>query len=273
VFVFAVFALLHMVAGNGGNNSPVKTPTPRSRDGCKFVERSQLEHALKTVVRLGGEANRCLGNNMWATVVSSDGIVCEVVFSGEDRFDQWRLSRVISAQKANTASSLCSHTFAFSTANLFQPSQTDQFLFGLQHSNPVNTDAAYRGKPDDFGTKEDPLKGQLIGGVNVFGGGLCLYNERRQLLGGLGISGDTSCGDHIVAWRVRNALGLDFVPGGVAPAGLGISDDGIIFADSPSTSGIYFSHPVCPAMGNDVTDAASANTLVRAMLPPIRGIV
>jgi len=271
--VFLLFALIHVVVGNPGfkglGNFPVRQ-TPRSRDGCKFVERSQLEHALKQVVRLGGAANRCLGNNMWATVVSADGIVCEVVFSGEDRFDQWRLSRVISAQKANTAASLCSQTLAFSTANLFQPSQGDQFLFGLQHSNPVNTDAAYRGKPDDFGTKDDPMKGELIGGVNVFGGGLCLYNSRHQFIGGLGISGDTSCGDHVVAWLLRHELNWDYVPGGVHAVTMFNSDDNIIFADSPSTSGVYFSHPVCPGMGNDVTDATTANTLVHAMLPPVR---
>jgi len=240
--------------------------TPRSKDGCKFVERAQLEHALKQVVRLGGTANRNLGNNMWATVVSADGVVCEVVFSGEDRFDQWRLSRVISAQKANTAASLCSDTFAFSTANLFQPAQGDQFLFGLQHSNPVNTDAAYQGNPDEFGTKHDPLKGELVGGVNVFGGGLCLYNDKKQYIGGLGVSGDTSCGDHVVAWLVRHELNWDWVPAG--PNG---ADDNIIFADKPSTSGVYFSHPICPAMGSGITDAASANSVIHTLLPPVRG--
>jgi len=275
VFLFALFAL-NLAVGyggqpkSGGNFPPPKAPAPRSRDGCKFVERSQLEHALKQVVRLGGGANRCLGNNMWATVVSADGIVCEVVFSGEDRFDQWRLSRIISAQKANTAASLCSPTFAFSTANLFQPSQGDQFLFGLQHSNPVNTEAAYRGRPDEFGTKDDPLKGELIGGVNVFGGGLCLYNSQHRLVGGLGVSGDTSCGDHVVAWRVRHELCLDYVPSGVNGVTLGVTDDNIIFAETPSTSGVLFSHPICPGMGNDIVDAVSANNVIHALLPPVR---
>jgi Haem-degrading len=60
------------------------------------------------------------------------------------------------------------------------------------------------------------MTGKPIGGVNVFGGGLALY-AGSDLLGGLGVSGDTSCTDHVVAWRVRDALGLDDVPGGVAP--------------------------------------------------------
>ena len=44
-----------------------------------------------------------LNNNMWATIVDRDGIVCSVVFSGVDRHAEWPGSRVISAQKANTA--------------------------------------------------------------------------------------------------------------------------------------------------------------------------
>ena len=34
-----------------------------------------------------------------------------------------------------------------------------------------------------------------------------------------GVSGDTSCADHIIAWKVRHALNLDNVPAGVAGAG------------------------------------------------------
>jgi hypothetical protein len=44
-----------------------------------------------------------LNNHMWATIVDRDGVVCAVAFSGTDRFSQWPGSRVISAQKANTA--------------------------------------------------------------------------------------------------------------------------------------------------------------------------
>src|SRR5262245_30363332 len=41
--------------------------------------------------------------DMWATVVNRDGLVCAVAFTGSDRGAQWPGSRVISAQKANTA--------------------------------------------------------------------------------------------------------------------------------------------------------------------------
>jgi C4-dicarboxylate-specific signal transduction histidine kinase len=55
-----------------------------------------------------------------------------------------------------------------------------------------------------FGTPSDPMVGQRVGGVNVFGGGLALYRSGVKV-GGVGVSGDTSCTDHMVAWRVRNA--------------------------------------------------------------------
>ena len=63
----------------------------------------------------------------------------------------------------------------------------------------------------------DPMVGGRIGGVNVFGGGLALYNSNGKIVGGLGVSGDSSCADHNIAWRTRHNLNLDFVPGGVEP--------------------------------------------------------
>jgi uncharacterized protein GlcG (DUF336 family) len=189
-------------------------------------------------------ANAGLNNDMWATIVNRDGIVCAVTFSGDDRGDQWPGSRVISAQKANTANSFSLPAgagglfdgLALSTANLWATVQPGGSLFGLQFSNPVDPAVAYRGNPMNYGQSNDPMVGRKIGGVNVFGGGLGLYDEAGNLLGGLGLSGDTSCTDHIIAWKVRNALGLDHVPSGVSPAG----DDNIIFDTSAS-----FGHPHC----------------------------
>src|SRR5262245_57793719 len=62
---------------------------------------STVKSALSAVVTAGG--NGGLAFNMWATVVSRDGVVCSVSFSGANRGAQWPGSRVISAQKANTA--------------------------------------------------------------------------------------------------------------------------------------------------------------------------
>lgn len=176
----------------------------------------KLQAALIAAVNVK-EGNGGFGLNMWATVVNRDGVVCAVVFSGDDRGDQWLGSRVISAQKANTANALSLPKLAISTAQLYSAVQPGGSLYGVQHSNPVNTEVAYRGDAKNYGQENDPMVGGKIGGINVFGGGLALYNSQGVLVGGLGVSGDSSCADHNIAWRTRHSLNLDFVPGGVGP--------------------------------------------------------
>lgn len=208
-----------------------------------FPSNTELTDALKAVVQ---ENNGGFGLNMWATVVDRDGIVQTVTFTGDDRGDQWPGSRVISAQKANTANAFSLSGLALSTANLLSAVQPSGSLFGLQASNPVNTDVAYGGESSDYGTTNDYMVGQKIGGVNVFGGGLPLYDENGTLLGAIGVSGDSSCADHIISWKLRDALGLDYIPGGVSPTG----DDNIVFDIAPDANGHDASaggwgHPLC----------------------------
>ncbi len=210
---------------------------PAEQGECQGLpSHAQLQAALKSVVDVGGTNNSGFGLNTWATTVNRDGLVCAVAFTGADRGDQWPGSRVISAQKANTANAFSLPHLALSTANLYTAVQPGGTLFGLQHSNPVDTDTAYRGPSKNYGQANDPMVGRKIGGVNVFGGGLALYNKDHKLVGALGISGDTSCTDHIVAWKVRKALGLDYVPSGVSPTG----DDNMVHDPA---SGWF--HPVC----------------------------
>jgi len=220
---------------------------------------SQLKSAL-TAARQ--QANGGFDLDMWGTVVNRDGIVCAVAFTGDDRGSQWPGSRVISAQKANTANAFSLPGLALSTANLYAAVQPGGSLYGLQHSNPVETLVAYRGNAAHFGLSNDPMVGFRIGGVNVFGGGLALYNKNQQLIGAVGVSGDTSCADHNIAWRTRHTLSLDFVPGGVSAAG----DDNINYiglVPEPSLAN-DFSHPVCAIAGKDgVSD-------ISAKLPPVQ---
>ena len=213
---------------------------------------NHIRNRLRNIVE---EQNGGLGFDMWATILDRDGRVVDVVFSGSDRGDQWPGSRVISAQKANTANAFSLEGFALSTANLFAAVQPGGSLFGLQESNPVDPSVAYGGKAVDFGTRKDFMIGKRIGGVNVFGGGLALYSAGGRLLGGLGVSGDTSCTDHIIAWKLRQYLNLDKVPGGVAAG-----TDNIIFADGPPEG---FEHPICfdnPGRGNHVEIANNLPT-------------
>jgi len=218
-----------------------------------------LQHALATA---RAAANGGFNLDMWATVVNRDGVVCAVAFTGGNRGDQWPGSRVISAQKANTANAFSLPMLALSTANLYSAVQPGGSLYGLQASNPVDTGVAYGGSPSNYGQANDPMVGGRIGGVNVFGGGLGLYNASGKLVGGIGVSGDTSCADHNIAWRTRATLKLDFVPGGVS--GDAAHPDNIIFDITPqagqmpgvSTGG--FGHPHCgpgSAAGEDALAA------------------
>jgi len=105
----------------------------------------------------------------------------------------------------------------------------------------VDTSVAYRGPAENYGKPNDPMVGRRIGGVNVFGGGLGLYDKDEKLVGGIGVSGDTSCTDHIIAWKIRHALNLDSVPAGVSPT----QDDNIIYDITGGTSAGGFGHPAC----------------------------
>jgi uncharacterized protein GlcG (DUF336 family) len=219
-----------------------------------------------------------LNNNMWATIVDRDGIVCAVAFSGVNRGAQSPGSRVISAQKANTANAFSldsssssggsghANGLALSTANLYSAVQPGGSLFGLQESNPVDTGVAYRGPSANYGTANDPMAGSKIGGVNVFGGGLALYGPGRVILGAVGVSGDTSCADHDIDWRVRKLLGLDHLMGVGGVSGDATRPDNIVFDIVPNPNGGTgkstggYGHPVC-----DGTAVAAAGAL-----PPVQ---
>lgn len=238
---------------------------PAFADCSTLPSQAALKTALSGSITASNGANGGFGFNMWGVIVDNSGIVCAVAFSGGNFTYQWLASRVIAAQKANTANSLSLSKgvtpagsavgvagLALSTANLFSAVQPGGSLYGLQHSNPVDTDVAYGNQPGigqidpppenatTFGTTSDPMVGQRIGGVNVFGGGLGLYKGGVRV-GGLGVSGDASCTDHMVAWRTRHTLNLDQFQGVTGPAAVFAGDtmhpDNIIFDITPNPYG------------------------------------
>ncbi len=237
--------------------------------GGKDAIHAALTAALQAAV---AAPNGGLGNNMWATVVDRDGVVCAVTFTGNNRLQQWPGSRPISAQKAYTATSfnlpggVGGTVDALSTANLWTQTQPGGTLFGLQFSNPVDPAVAFGAGPDHgagnaaaYGTTTDPMVGNFIGGVNVFGGGLALYNAAGRKVGAVGVSGDTSCADHNIAWRVRANLGLDnLTTGGVSGLSPAPRQDNIIYDipagsshDAIANSPSGFGHPIC-GFGEDL---------------------
>lgn len=165
-------------------------------------------------------------NRMWSAVIDRQGVLCSVIRLG----DAWPGSRAIAIAKANTANGFSNDKLALSTANLYGPTQPGGSLYGLNNSNPFNPDYL----PQGSGI------GRVPGGVITFGGGVPLYASGK-VIGGLGLSGDTACADHAIAYRMRKGanLGLDIVPGGVAPDGT----DNIIYASGTTVTG--FQHPHC----------------------------
>ncbi|HEX4585670.1 MAG TPA: heme-binding protein [Burkholderiaceae bacterium] len=197
--------------------------------------------------------NGGLGFPMWLTLVDGSGRVCAITNSldgsplnSDVTADIWLASRVISAQKANTANSLSTSVLSLATANLYSAVQPGGSLFGLQESNPVDPTVAYEGAVANFGTAADPLVGERVGGVNVFGGGLALYSAGKKV-GAIGVSGDTSCTDHVVAWKVRARLSMAY-------GGFGNFDKLIQDLKQPAASQSGFGHPEClnnPTTSND----------------------
>lgn len=238
---FSVSAL----AGNADRSGTTCASLPTFAD---------LQAALSAaVVSSGGGTNATstqgFGLPMWATLVDASGRVCAVAKIGGT--DPWPGSRVISAQKANTANAFSTNQVALSTANLYSAVQPGGGLYGLQHSNPVNPLVAYRGAATNFGTASDPMVGLRIGGINVFGGGLALYDANKQAIGAIGVSGDSSCADHNTAWVIREKLigkgtGSGIV-GTSVPGGFGANGTDNIIYDRNSSSPSGFGHPQCSA--------------------------
>ena len=168
------------------------------------------------------------GKFMWAAVVDRDGKLCAIAVSTDDAAATWPGSRGIAIAKAFTANAFSTDTLPLSTARLYTLSQPGHSLWGAGAGNPLNPDCL--SSPD----RPDAGVGKVCGGTIVFGGGLALYKGQTRV-GGLGVSGDTSCTDHEIAKRVRQSAGLN------PPQGPSIDDITFSSVDGPTP----FSHPLC----------------------------
>jgi len=178
-------------------------------------------------------------NRMWAAVVDRQGVLCGVTRSDSDA---WPGSRDIAIAKAYTANAFSSHTLALSTANLYGPTQPGGSLYGLNNSNPFNPVFNAQGTGN----------GAAVGGMITFGGGVALYSS-GQVIGGLGVSGDTSCADHAVAYRMRAQAALNGTPtSDNISYYTGAGADGLI--SSPNqVDPSQFKQPHCMGASKDVT--------------------
>ena len=184
------------------------------------------------------------GTRMWGAVVNRDGELCAYTTSTPDPTQVWPGSQAIAKSKAYTANAFSLDDFALSTARLYTFTQPGHSLWSLGQSNLFNPD--FLAPPGGQGGG----KNQITGGQIFFGGGVPLYRDGK-IVGGLGVSGDTSCADHEIAKRVRDLAGLN-------PPGGALVDD-IVY--SPPDPPSVFAHPVCPNTyrnGTKVGDEAPA---------------
>ncbi|MGH7050898.1 MAG: GlcG/HbpS family heme-binding protein [Acetobacteraceae bacterium] len=179
----------------------------------------------------------------WSAIVDRKGVLCSVTRSDPDA---WPGSRSIAIAKASTANDFSNNLLALSTANLYALTQPGVVpgvtgmngsgsLWGLNNSNPFNPLFQMQGTGIGF----------VPGGIITFGGGVPLYSG-GQVIGGLGLSGDSACADHAAAFRMRQRAGLDGTPNSdnIQYAGFGVVPTG-------------FQHPHCSGTSasntNDIT--------------------
>ncbi len=167
------------------------------------------------------------GTRMWGAVVNRDGALCAYVTSTPDPTDVWPGSQAIAKSKAYTANAFSLDTLPLSSARLYTFTQPGHSLWSLGQSNLFD---AHQLQPPRGGND----RGDIVGGLIFFGGGVPLYSDGR-IIGGLGVSGDTSCADHEIAKRVRDL-------GGLNPPGGALADD-IVY--SPPDPPSVFAHPKC----------------------------
>jgi len=216
-----------------------------AEDGNCQLTSNQVAKVQNTLLQVTQMADANGGifkpNRMWSAVVDRAGNLCSIINTDATNGDAWPGSRAIAIAKAETANDFSNSGLALSTANLYAPTQPGGSLYGLNNSNPFN--AAFDGPIAPTPTVRNA---GVPGGIITFGGGVALYSG-GQVIGGLGVSGDSSCADHAIAYRMRHLAGFDGIPGGVGPGGT----DNISYADAgvPPTG---FQQPHCdPA--HDVT--------------------
>jgi len=168
------------------------------------------------------------GDRMWGAVVNREGKFCAIAASQDDQTQVWPGSQAIAKAKAYTANAFSLDSLALSTARLYTFVQPGHSLWSLAGANPFR--AGLLAPPDGTGGGLN----QITGGMIFFGGGVPLY-ANGKIIGGLGISGDTSCTDHEIAKRVRDAGGLN------PPGGKLVDDIQYSKTDKPGV----FTHPLC----------------------------
>src|SRR5688572_28729816 len=184
---------------------------------------SELRQAMLAAAKISNAGGLFQGARMRGAVVNRDGEICAYITTTNDPTQVWPGRQAIAKAKAYTAIAFSLDVLPLSMAQLYTFTQPGHSLWNLGQSNLWNPAAT--AAPGGQGGNN-----QIAGGLIFFGGGVPLY-KGGKIVGGLGISGDTSCTDHEIAKRTRNQLALN-PPGGAT-------------ADDIQYGSSVFAHPKC----------------------------
>lgn len=240
---------------------------------------SEMKTALKTVVSGGPTANGGFGMPMWVALIDTTGKVCALVNemsdTGTDITQEASLGhRIFAIHKANTANAFSHSRIAIASASLYNAFQPGGAL-DSDASNIINNNLnPYWGNTARFGTEKDPLIGERVGGATGLGGGLALFNNQKKKVGAIGVSGDTVCTDHVVAWKIREMLKDGAYTGANVPFGVSAAFNDMMVQDiKPNPNGGAglsagtYGHATCV---NNPTEAQAAGSI--EFHPDITGV-
>lgn len=230
--------LLHVGIGICLSSAPVFADDDDDRDEKRRNANCQglpTENQLRTLLVNAAQVQKPIGGlfegtRMWAAVVNRDGELCAANTSTTDPGQVWPGSQAIAKSKAYTGNAFSIDSLPLSTARLYTLTQPGHSLWSLGQSNLFDPRFLAPLQGGNTG------KNQIAGGLIFFGGGLALY-QSGKVIGGLGVSGDTSCADHEIAKRVRTLASLD-PPGGPAA-------DDIVYSGANPAADLVFTHPKC----------------------------
>lgn len=243
VYLIALLGIVLAACNQRTPDSPAQTTkgaatameTPGQRPGgCDQVPAAaDLKRLLREAPGKGEIGGLAGGRFEWAATVDRNGAICAIAVSTDDAAASWPGSRAIAMAKAFTANAFSTDALPMSTARLYTLTQPGHSLWGAAAANPFNP-KCLAAPGDNAGV------GQVCGGSIVFGGGVALYKGKTRV-GALGASGDTSCADHEMAKRMREAANL------MPEKGNAVDDIVYTSVDGPG----IFNHPLCPNTWRD----------------------
>ncbi len=229
---FTVATLFTIIGALALSLAPGSTLAAESEGNCHGLPtEAALKGLLTAAPGAGGDAGGLFhGKRMWGAIVNRNGELCTATTSTANPTQVWPGSQAIAKSKAYTANAFSLDSLALSTARLYTFTQPGHSLWSLGQSNLFETDFLAPPSGQNGG------KEHIVGGLIFFGGGVPLYDSAGKIIGGVGVSGDTSCADHEIAKRVRDLAALN------PPGGPHVDDITYSSTDGPSV----FTHPLCP---------------------------